>query len=101
MPVLVLALPVAVVGLVVALLRRVVVTVGVNEHSGVVEIARHTRGWRVVGLVVGGVAAALLLTLGQQVDDLGRLTALAPTALGAGVLVGTIVGELTARPPVG
>ena len=101
MSVLILAVPVALVGLAVALLRRVVVTVGVSEHSGVVEIARHTRGWRVVGLVLGGVAAALLLALGQRVDDLGRVTALAPTALGAGVLVGTIVGELTARPPVG
>ncbi len=101
MTVLVLAMPVAVFGLAVALLRRVVVTVGVNEHSGVVEIARHTRGWRVVGLVLGGVAAVLLLTLGQRVDDLGRVTALAPTALGAGVLAGTIVGELTARPSVG
>ena len=84
-----------------ALLRRVVVTVGVNEHSGVVEIARHTRGWRVVGLVLGGVAAVLLFTLGQRVDDLGRVTALAPTALGAGVLAGTIVGELTACHPSG
>ncbi|MEO6791975.1 MAG: hypothetical protein ABI249_03225, partial [Ornithinibacter sp.] len=37
----------------------------------------------------------------QRVDSLGRLTALAPTALGGGVLVGTIVGELTARPAVG
>ena len=95
MPVLVLALPVAVVGLVVALLRRVVVTVGVNEHRGVVEVARHTRRWRVVGLLLGGVVAVLLLALGQRVDALGRATALAPTVLGAGVLLGTIAGELT------
>ncbi len=101
MPVLVLALPVAVVGLVVALLRRVVVTVGVNEHRGVVEVARHTRGWRVVGLLLGGVVAVLLLALGQRVDALGRATALAPTVLGAGVLLGTIAGELSARPAVG
>ena len=101
MPVLVLALPVAVVGLVVALLRRVVVTVGVNEHRGVVEVARHTRRWRVVGLLLGGVVAVLLLALGQRVDALGRATALAPTVLGAGVLLGTIAGELSARPAVG
>jgi len=101
MRVLVLAFPVALVGLVVALLRRVVVTVGINEHRGVVQVARHTRGWRVVGLVLGGLAGVLLLTLGQRVDGLGRLTALVPTALGAGVLLGTIVGELTARPSVG
>jgi len=98
---LVLAVPFAVVGLVVALLRRVVVTVGVNEHSGAVQIARHTRRWRVVGLLLGGVAAVLLLTLGQRVDALGRATALAPTVLGVGVLLGTIAGELTARPSVG
>ena len=97
---LVLAVPVAVVGLVVALLRRVVVTVGVDEHSGAVQIARHTRRWRVVGLLLGGVAAVLLLTLGQRVDALGRATALAPTVLGVGVLLGTIAGELD-RPALG
>lgn len=101
MQVLLFAVPAAVVGLVVALLRRVVVTVGVNEHSGVARIAVHTRRWRVVGLVLGAVAAVLLLTLGQRVDALGRVTALAPTVLGAGVLLGTIAGELTARPAVG
>jgi hypothetical protein len=96
-----LALPVAVLGLVLALWRRVVVTVGVDEHSGVVEIARHTRRWRVVGLLLGGVVAALALVIGQRVDALGRVTALAPTVLGAGVVLGTIAGELTARPAVG
>ena len=101
MRVLLFAAPAVVVGVVVALLRRVVVTVGINEHSGVVEIARHTRGWRVVGLLLGGVVAALLLALGDRVDALGRVTALAPTVLGAGVLLGTIVGELSARPAVG
>ena len=40
-------------------------------------------------------------SLGQRVDALGRVTALAPTVLGAGVLLGTIAGELTARPSVG
>ncbi len=49
MAVVLLAVPMAVVGLLVALARRVVVTVGVDEHPGVVEIARHTRRWRVVG----------------------------------------------------
>ncbi len=101
MAVFLLALPVAVVGLLVALARRVVVTVGADEHPGVVQIARHTRRWRVVGLLLGGVVAVLLLVLGQRVDALGRLTALAPMALGAGVLLGTIAGELTARPSVG
>ncbi len=101
MAVVLLALPVAFVGLVVALWRRVVVTVGVDEHSGVVEIARHTRRWRVVGLLLGGAAAVLALVLGERVDALGRVTALAPTVLGAGVLLGTIAGELTARPAVG
>ena len=101
MAVVLLALPMAVVGLLVALARRVVVTVGSDEHRGVVQIARHTRRWRVVGLLLGGAAAVLLLVLGQRVDALGRVTALAPMALGAGVLLGTIAGELTARPAVG
>jgi len=101
MSVFLLAVPVAVVGLLVAVSRRVVVTVGVNEHAGVVEVARHTRRWRVAGLVLGAVLAVLVLALGQRVDTLGRVTALAPTALGAGILLGTIAGELTARPSVG
>ena len=101
MAVVLLALPVALVGLVLALCVGSSSTVGVNEHSGVVEIARHTRRWRVVGLLLGAVAAVLLLALGQRVDALGRVTALAPTVLGAGVLLGTIAGELTARPSVG
>ncbi|WP_392543927.1 hypothetical protein [Oryzobacter telluris] len=101
MRVLVLALPIGLLGLVVSMLRRVVITVGLNEHAGAVAIARHTRGWRVVGLVLGVVVAGLLFSLGERVDALGRLTALAPVALGAGILLGTIVGELTARPPVG
>jgi hypothetical protein len=96
-----LALPFALVGLLVAFWRRVGITVGVNEHAAVVAIARHTRRWRLVGLVLGGVAAVVVLTLGERVDALGRVTALAPTVFGAGVLLGTIAGELTARPPVG
>ncbi len=98
---LILAVPIGVLGLVAALLRRTVLTVGGNEHAGAVAIARHTRGWRVVGLLLGAVVAVLLLVAGERVDALGRLTALAPTALGAGILIGTIAGELTARAPVG
>jgi hypothetical protein len=101
MSVLVFALPVAVVAFLVALARRRVLTVGVNEHAEVVRVAVRTRAWRVGGLLLGLVVAGLLLALGQQVDALGRLTALAPAALGAGVLLGTIAGELTARPAVG
>ncbi|QIM22227.1 hypothetical protein G7075_15545 [Phycicoccus sp. HDW14] len=97
----VLALPVAVVAFAVALVRRRTVTVGVNEHPDLVRIAGRTRAWRVVGLLLGILAGGLLLVLGQRVDALGRLTALAPAAVGAGVLLGTIVGELTARPAVG
>ncbi len=101
MAVLLLAGPIAFVGLLVALWRRGGVTVGVDEHRGVVEIARHTRRWRAAGLVLGGLVAVLLFVLGERVDALGRAAALAPTALGAGVLLGTIAGELTARPAVG
>ncbi|MGG5260997.1 hypothetical protein [Phycicoccus avicenniae] len=97
----VLALPVALAAFVVAMLRRRTVTVGVNEHPDVVRIAARTRGLRVAGLLLGLVVGALLLLLGQRVDALGRLTALAPTAVGAGVLLGAVLGELTARPAVG
>src|SRR4029079_11273957 len=96
-----LAVPVALVGLLVALAHRVVVTVGVNEHRGVVETARRTRRGRVAGLLLGGAAAVGALVLGERVVALGRVTALGPTLLGAGILLGTIAGELTARPSVG
>lgn len=101
MSLVVLSLPVAFVALVVALVRRQAITVGINEHAEVVAIARRTRAWRAVGLLVGLAAGALLLGLGESWDALGRITALAPAALGTGVLLGTIVGELTARPAVG
>ena len=97
----VIALPVVLVAFLVAVTRRRVVTVGVNEHAEVAAIARTTRTWRALGLALGLVAGALLLTLGQRVDALGRLTALAPVAVGVGVLLGTVVGERTARPAVG
>lgn len=96
-----LVVPAAVIAFVVGLVRRGVVTVGVNEHAEVVRIAARTRGWRVAGLLLGFAAFGLLLTLGQRLDALGRLGALAPAALGAGVLLGTVVGELRARPALG
>ena len=95
------ALPCVAIGLLVALRNRVVVTVAPTEHGDVVEIARHTRRWRMVGLLIGAVAALVLLDAGQRLDALGRVSALAPAALGASVLIGTIAGELTARPAVG
>ncbi len=97
----VIALPVALVAFLVAVVRRRVVTVGLNEHAEVAAIARSTRTWRALGLVGGLVAGGLLLALGQRVDALGRVTALAPVAVGVGVLLGTVVGERTARPAVG
>ena len=97
----VLALPVVLVAFLVAVTRRRVVTVGVNEHAEVAAIARSTQTWRALGLVAGLVVGGLLLFLGQRVDALGRVTALAPVAVGAGVLLGTVVGERTARPAVG
>lgn len=96
-----LALPMALVALLVALVRRGNLVVGIAEHDDVVRIARHTRAWRAGGLAVGLAAGVLLLGLGQDADPLGRLTALAPLAVGVGGLLGTVVGELTARPRVG
>ena len=54
------ALPCVAIGLLAALRNRVVVTVAPTEHGDVVEIARHTRRWRMVGLLIGAVAALAL-----------------------------------------
>lgn len=95
------AFPVALVAFVVALLRRRVLVVGIAEHDDVVRIARHTRSWRIAGLVLGLAGAAVLVVEGQDLETPARLTALAPLVLGAGVLLGTVVGEITARPRIG
>lgn len=101
MLILILIPPVVVVAAFVALQRRAVITVGVNEQVAVVAVARHTRGCRVLGLLVGLIASGAVLGFGQWVDGLGRLAALAPALLGSGVLLGAIIGELTAPASAG
>ena len=100
MAVFLLAVPVALVGLLVALWRRVVVTVGVNEHAGVVEIARHTRRWRIVGCcsAAGGRPRPGARPAGRCPRPGHGARADRP---GCGHPVGTIAGELSARPAVG
>ncbi|NHA68554.1 hypothetical protein [Phycicoccus flavus] len=95
MRILVLALPFALVATVLAVARRHTVVLGIAEHAAVVDVARRTRLSRVLGLLGGLLAAGLLAVAGGQVDALGRVSALAPAVLGAGVLLGTVVGELT------
>ena len=78
--------------------HRMRLDVSVHDHQDVIAIARTTRIWRLVGLAVGvALALALALPLAVNAAGLGRWMALAPMAAGAGVLLGTIVGELTAR----
>ncbi|WP_299443921.1 hypothetical protein [uncultured Phycicoccus sp.] len=86
---------------VLALVRRRTVAVPAADHAEVVRVARRTRTLRALGLAVGAALALLVLVGGQALDALGRITSLAPAVLGAGVLLGTVVGELTARPRVG
>lgn len=78
--------------------ERMTLVVAPNHHVGVVAIARHTSRWRIIGATVGVAAAALLATNGAS---LGRAMLLAPMTAGAGVLLGVIIGEWTARPPRG
>lgn len=85
-----------VVALVLSSRHRLRLDVSVHDDQDVIAIARTTRTWRLVGLALG-VAAALVLVLASNSAALGRWMALAPMAVGAGVLLGTIVGELTAR----
>lgn len=92
---------VGVAAFVLALVRRRTVPVAAVDHAEVVRVARRTRAVRALGLAVGAVLGLLVLVGGQTLDALGRLTSLAPAVLGAGILFGTVVGELTARPRVG
>ena len=64
------ALPCVAIGLLVALRNRVVVTVAPTEHGDVVEIARHTRRWRMVGLLIGAVAALHVTAIGDLQEPL-------------------------------
>lgn len=102
----ILLLPIVVVAAIVVLVvrllrpeRRMTLTVGGNEHVGVVTMARHTRLYRILGALVGLGVAVALASAGDVA--LGRLMLLTPMALGAGALLGVIVGEWTARPPRG
>lgn len=78
--------------------ERTTLVVAPNQHVGVVAIARHTRLWRIIGVAVGIVGAVFLFTNG---GNLGRSMLMAPMTAGAGVLLGVIIGEWTARPPRG
>jgi hypothetical protein len=86
-------------GAIIAMLRRPTIRVPRNVHDPVVALHRYARAWRLGGLLVGLVAAAVCASL--TMSALGRISALAPVALGAGLLLGTIAGELTARPSRG
>lgn len=89
--------------LVVAVIRasrhRMRLEVSVHDHADLIAIARTTRGWCLAGLAFGVVLAFLLAS--STSIGLGRMTALAPMALAAGVLLGTIIGELGVRVPQG
>ena len=78
--------------------RRMTLTVGPNQHPGVVTVARHTRVFRLLGALAGLLAAVALAMAGDA--WLGRVMLLAPMAVGAGALLGVIVGEWTARSPL-
>lgn len=83
-------------GVLIGVLRRPTIRIPHQVHDAVVAVHRHTRTWRLIGLLLGLAGALGFLVLGSA--GLGRLAALTPIALGAGILLGTIWGELTARP---
>ncbi|MCC6833080.1 MAG: hypothetical protein IT200_17235 [Thermoleophilia bacterium] len=96
-PLMFLSLLVAAMAGAVLLRRRRPVVVEAGRYPAVLAAARSTRAWRARGLAAGVAVAAGLLVAGTGIEPLGRLTALAPAALGAGVLVGAIVGERAVR----
>lgn len=79
--------------------NRMTLVVAPNQHVGVVAIARHTRICRILGALLGLGAAVALARAGDAA--LGRIALLSPMAVGAGALIGVIVGEWTARVPRG
>lgn len=96
----VLLVPALALGALLALLRRRPrVRIGHTAHVRLVALTRHARNWRLAGLGLGlGVGAALA---DQGDATLGRYVALVPVTVVGFLLLGTIVGELTARGPLG
>lgn len=95
----------AMLGILSALRGRPVLTVTAEEHADVVALHRHLSRWRVAGLAgaallaIAAVVAVPHLDLGpDRVRLLGRAAALAPAIGGLSLLLGTLVGEITARP---
>ena len=86
-------------GLAIVVARRPVVRIGHHNHARLVAIHRHTVRWRGLGLAAGLLAALACAMLAGTA--LGRFVGLAPAALGAGLIIGTIVGERTASAPLG
>lgn len=103
-PVLVIVIGAAV-GVVWAVRRRSVLEVRVDEHADVVALHRHLSRWRLAGLVAAVVLTVVMVAdvphlpvAWDQVGSVGRMAALVPAIGGLSLLLGTIVGELTARP---
>jgi hypothetical protein len=94
-----LAVPLVLLGLVIVARTRPVIRVGHNLHDRVAAAHRHTSRWRLAGLGVGLLGSVICAALADRA--LGRVAALAPVMLVAGILLGTIIGELTARTPQG
>jgi hypothetical protein len=95
----------AVSGVLWALRRRAVLTVNADEHADVAALHRYLSRWRWAGLIGAVVLTVLLVDVPRlnvawtRVSDLGRVAALVPAFAGLSLLLGTIIGELTARPP--
>lgn len=78
--------------------RRHALTVGINEHGGLVRLARRTRAWRLAALALALGASIAVPLLGIGGSD--TAAAMAP-ALGGTVLVAVIcLGEATFRRPM-
>lgn len=75
--------------------RQAAIEVPAGEQPDLTAAVRHTRAWRLTGAGLG--AAATLTLLGAGDAALGRVLTIAPMALGAGVLVGVSIGELSIR----
>lgn len=89
----------ALIGLVAVLRSRPVIRIGHNDHTRLAAIARHTSRWRLAGLGVGVIGAIACIAVGD--GALGRIVALAPAVFVGSLLVGTVIGEYTARSPQG
>lgn len=74
--------------------RRPILHLPRTDHGEALAVLTHTRSWRLGGLLLGVLGAIVCASL--TTTALGRIVAFAPIVAAGGLVLGAILGELTA-----